>query len=273
MIKSVLMVAGDKQKHLEKLPHLKCDIAIINLEDGVYDKKYARDLVSKILPTIKQTNTKFVVRINDLKECGIDDIKAINQIKPYAIRVPKIKTIDDIKLALELIDNNIDIHLSIETKEAFENLSKFKIDKRVTTVYLGILDLLESLKLPQNLLNLQNPMVDYILSKFLVDSKIANLYPISFVYQDYKNLDEFTQWCNKEKTIGFEAKACISPKQVDIVNNIFKKNHIELEKSKYIIKQFEYHKSKGITGFSDEKYGFIDEPIYKNALLIVGKNS
>jgi len=47
--RSYLMVAGDKEKHLDKLNSLKCDIAIINLEDGVFDKNYARELVFKKL--------------------------------------------------------------------------------------------------------------------------------------------------------------------------------------------------------------------------------
>ena len=32
---------------------------------------------------------------------------------------------------------------------------------------------------------------------------------------------------------------------------------------------FEQNKKNGITGFSDERYGFIDEPIYKNAKQIL----
>ena len=148
MNKSYLIVAGDKKKHLDKLKSLKCDIAIVNLEDGVYDKKYARQLVYENLLNNKIKN-KVVVRVNSLDTCAKEDIKIINKIKPYAIRVPKINTIEDVKKCLELIDENIEVHLSIETAQALQNLSLFKLNKRVTTVYLGILDMLESLKLPE----------------------------------------------------------------------------------------------------------------------------
>ena len=267
MIKTALMVAGNKEKHLLKIPELKCDIAIVNLEDGVFDKKMARDLVCDILPKLQNSKAKIVVRINSLETCGKEDILAINKIKPYAIRVPKVKTLNDIELACNLIDSSIEIHLSIETKEAFNNLSTLKVSRRVTTAYLGILDLLESLELPQSLVALNNPTIDYILSKFLIDSKIAGLTPVSFVYQDYKNIEEFTSWCKKEKEIGLNAKGCISPKQVEIANKIFSINDKEIQKAKYIKKAFELQKEKGCTGFSDDKYGFIDEPIYKDALL------
>jgi citrate lyase subunit beta/citryl-CoA lyase len=262
------MVAGDKEKHLDKLDSLKTDFATVNLEDAVYDKDFARDLVIKKLSN--RDNKKIIVRVNSLNSCGKKDIKAINKIKPFAIRIPKVKSHNDIKEVLNLIDDDIELHLTIETKEAFNLLSTFKIDKKITTVFLGILDLLESMELPQSLLKLDNPTIDYILSKFLIDSKIAGLNPVSFIYQEYKDLETFEKWCIKEKKMGFMAKGCTSPSQVDIVNKIFITDKNEIEKAKYIKKMFEQHQKNGATSFVDIKYGFIDEPIYKDAILVLG---
>jgi citrate lyase subunit beta/citryl-CoA lyase len=269
--KSYLMVAGDKEKHLSKIDALSCDVAMINLEDGVGNKQEALTLLEKTfcLGGMRTTNKFIVVRINPLDESGIEEIKVLNELKPHAIRIPKIRTSDDVKKALELIDEDIEIHLSIETKEAFDNLAKLKLDKRVTTVYLGILDLLESLQLPQSLLKVENPMIDYILSRFLVESKMAGFKPVFLTYQDYKNTDKFTSWLEKAKLMGYTATSCISPTQVDIANKIFVNDENEIEKSKYIVKIFEENQANGITGFSDERCGFIDEPIYKNAKQIL----
>ncbi len=41
------------------------------------------------------------------------------------------------------------------------------------------------------------------------------------MYQDYNNIDEFIKWCKREKNMGFQTKACMGPKQVEIVNKIF----------------------------------------------------
>jgi citrate lyase subunit beta/citryl-CoA lyase len=270
-LKSYLMVAGDKEKHLSKINELSCDVAMINLEDGVFDKVGALELLSNkfSLNGFRATNKYIVVRINPLDETGYDEIMELNKLKPHAIRVPKIKTIDDVQKAIDLIDEDIEIHLSIETKEAFHNLPKLKLDKRVTTVYLGILDLLESLELPQSLLKLENPMIDYILSRFLVESKIAGLKPVFLTYQDYKNTEEFTLWLQKARLMGYRATSCISPTQVEIANEIFSSDETEIKKAQYIVKIFEENRQNGITGFADETYGFIDEPIYKNAKQIL----
>lgn len=266
MIKSALMVPADSEKLLLKIPSLECDVVMINLEDGVYDKIKARELLQRILISI-QTNKKIVVRVNALDECGADDIKALKDIQQIsAFRIPKIKNSSDVQTALSLCDK--EIHLSIETKEAFSNIASLKVSDKVTTVYLGILDLLNSLGLSHSIISPNNSTIDYILSKFLIDSLSVGFYPVSFIYQDYENLEEFEKWCKKEKFMGFSAKGCISPKQVQVANQIFGFDG-EIKKALEIKSLFEAKQLEGISGFTHEKYGFIDEPIYKNAMNLI----
>ncbi len=273
-IKSALMVSAHQVKHMNKLDELNADVAVINLEDGVSKelKPIALKMAALFLSNIKKSNSQLVVRVNSLDESGAEEIEYLNRFKPDAIRVPKIRKKEDIKKALKLIDENIDVHLSIETKEAFLNLKDLRIDKRIKVYYLGILDLLSDLGIYQDVLKISNPTIDYILSKYLVISNANGVCPVSFVYQDYKNLEEFEEWCIYEKSMGFSAKGCISPAQVDIANRIFTPSIGIIEKAKYIKNIFEKMRETGITGFSDEKYGFIDEPIYKDALNILKNN-
>lgn len=103
MKRSYLMVAGDKEKHLDKIEILSCDVAMINLEDGVFDKVNALKLLSHkfSLNGFRATNKYIVVRINPLDETGCDEIVELNKLKPHAIRIPKIKTIDDVQKAID----------------------------------------------------------------------------------------------------------------------------------------------------------------------------
>jgi citrate lyase subunit beta/citryl-CoA lyase len=266
---SFLMVPANKAKFLNKIDELDVDCLIINLEDGVA-KEYKK--VALYAAMVFITNVKnsplIVVRVNPIDSGGLYEIEMLNQINVDGIRVAKIKDKEDVIRVKEILNPNIDLHISVETKEAFNMLYTFK-DLDIKACYLGILDLLNDLDIPQSILQLSNPTIEYILSKFLIDSSSIKALPISFVYQDYKNLEEFERWCRLEKSMGFRAKVAISPKQAEIVNKIFKIDEEEVKRAIYIKKQFEKNLKKGISGFSDELYGFIDEPIYKDALNIL----
>jgi len=82
----------------------------------------------------------------------------------------------------------------------------------------------------------------------------------------------FEKWISLEKAIGYDAKGCISPTQVKLVNEKFADETREIERAKNIIKLFELNKELGITGFEDEEFGFIDEPVYKGALVLLERN-
>ncbi len=258
-------------KHLNSIDKSKSDMITLNLEDAIAPsrKKEALHNIALFLSHLEDSNAFIIVRTNPLNEGGSDEISFLNNFSFDAIRVAKVKNKEEIRQALNLLSSDKELHISLETKEAFENLSTLGIDDRFTTANLGILDLLTSLGLPQSIVKLENPTIDYILSKFLIDAKIAGIHPISFMFQEYEDTDTFELWCKREKMMGFESKACMGPKQVNIANRIFNMDKYELKRAMHIKKIFEEQSEKGINGFMDDKYGFIDEPIYRDALLIL----
>ncbi len=271
---SVLMLSCNNIKHLSKIDSLSADCIMLNLEDGVSreDKPFALVLSAIFLSKIKKSDKKLVVRVNALDEGGYEEIAYLNQFMPDAIRVPKIREEREVRSILALLKDEIELHLSIETAEAWHNLSTLGVNRRVTTFYLGVLDLFADMKLSQNLINIENPTMKYMLSHFLITSKSMGVKPVSFVFQEFKNLDKFSRWIELEKSMGYDSKGCISPKQVELVNEMFVDEEEQIKKAEVIIKLFEMHREEGITGFVDDEYGFIDEPIYKGALALLRKN-
>ena len=104
---------------------------------------------------------------------------------------------------------------------------------------------------------------------FLITSKAVGVKPVSFVYQNHKNEDGLRDWLELEKALGYTSKGCISPNQVTLIHSVFAHNRDEIERAHEIIKLFEEAQARGITGFVHERYGFIDEPIYKGALSVL----
>ena len=255
--KSVLMLSCNNIKHLSKIESLESECIMLNLEDGVSqeDKPFALVLAAIFISKIQKSDKKLVVRVNALNEGGYEEITYLNQFMPDAIRVPKIKDAKEVKNVLVLLNDDIDLHLSIETASAWHQLSTLALNKRVTTFYLGILDLFADMKLPQSLINIDNPTMLYILSHFLITSKSMNVKAVSFVFQEFKDVETFSKWIELEKSMGYDAKGCISPSQVKLVNAMFVDKEEEIKRAQVIVKLFEMHRDEGVTGFVDKDYG------------------
>lgn len=269
--RSNMMLNPLNLKHLNHIDENDADMITLNLEDAIAPsrKKEALHNIALFLSHMKDAKSFIIVRTNPLNEGGAEEITFLNEFDFDAVRVAKIKDQTEIAQALTLLSADKELHISLETKEAFENLSTLRIDKRLTTANLGILDLLTTLGLPQSIVTVKNPTIDYILSKFLVDAKTAGIHPISFMFQEYNDTETFRAWCEHEKMMGFESKACMGPKQVQIANEIFGINKYEIDRALYIKAIFEANADRGITGFMDDRYGFIDEPIYRDSLLLL----
>jgi len=273
--RSNMMLNPLNLKHLNRMDESEADMITLNLEDAIAPsrKKEALHNIAFFLSHMKHANSFIIVRVNPLDVGGAEEIAFLNDFSFDAVRVAKIKTQVEVAQALTLLSNDKELHISLETKEAFKSLSTLRIDERFTTANLGILDLLTSLGLPQSIVTEGNPTIDYILSKFLVDSKIAGIHPIGFMFQEYNDTRTFRQWCEREKMMGFASKACMGPKQVAIANEVFGLDAEALERAQHIKKRFEEESAKNNHGFMDEKYGFIDEPIYRDALLVLSKKN
>lgn len=271
--RSALMLSCNKIKHLMKIESLEADCIMLNLEDGVSkeEKPFALVLCAIFLARHQKSDKKLVVRVNALDEGGYDEIAYLNQFMPDAIRVPKIKNVHQVQTVLALLHEKVELHLSIETASAWHNLSSLRVSNRVNVFYLGILDLFADMKFSQSLIQRDNPTMQYMLSHFLVTVKSMGVKPVSFVYQDFQNLEEFGKWIELEKSMGYDSKGCISPKQVTMANEMFVDEQAQIERAKIIVKLFEMHQKEGVTGFVDAEYGFIDEPIYKGALALLNK--
>ncbi len=273
--RSAMMLNPLKLHHLNRIDDLDADIVVINLEDGVAPamKRRALLLAALFLSHLRESRSRIIVRVNPIEEGGAEEIRLLNRVSPDSIRVAKIRTPDDVAHALKLLDPEIMLHLSIETKEALEHLPRLNVDGRVECASLGVMDMLHSLGLPHTLLIPDNPTLRYLLSRFLVDCRIAGMYPIGFTYQEYRDTDTFRRWCLLEREMGYTAKSCLGPAQVAIANEIFAPDAEAKARAEYIKARFEAMRAENVTGFMDERYGFIDEPIYKDALLTLEKFS
>ena len=269
--RSNMMLNPLRLDHLNRLDTLDADVITLNLEDAIAPSRKHEALVNiaLFLSHLNETNSRIVVRTNPIDRGGAEEIRTLLPLRPDAFRIPKVRTPQEIESALKLLNYETELHISLETKESFRDLEHWGgIDSRLRVANLGILDLLADLGLPQHLVTRGpgNPTAEAILSRFLLSARTAGLLPVSFMYQEYRNLEGFRRWCLREREMGFEAKACMGPTQVKIANELFGPDEEAIDRARTIVERFEAASENGVHGFLDEEYGFIDEPIYRDAL-------
>ena len=266
-----MMLSTHNVKHLTKIPTLAAECLMLNLEDGVSpeQKPYALALCGIALASNPHSDKKLIVRVNPLDDGGVEEILYLNPFAPDGIRIPKVRTPEDVRRALTLVAEGVEVHLSIETKEAWLHLKDLALDPRVKAYYLGVLDLFADLGLSQSLLTPDNPTAHYLLSHFMITARACGVKPVSFVYQDYRNNEGLRNWLDLEKEMGFDAKGCIAPAQAELIHEVFGHSAAEIERCREIVRLFEEHASRGVSGFTDDRFGFVDEPIYKGALAVL----
>ena len=271
IFRSNMMLNPLRLKHLNRIDNLPADMITLNLEDAIAPSKKKEALynIALFLSHLKESKSFIIIRTNPLDEGGREEIDFLNRFSFDAVRIAKVKSFEEIEEVDRLLSPNKEIHISMETKEAFNSLATWNTIPRFTTANIGILDLLTSLGLPQSLVEPTNPTIHYILSKFLIDARTASLNPISFMFQEYNNTETFKQWCQIERKMGFTTKACMGPIQVEIANSVFTIGNEAIIRAKHIKTVFEKSAKKSENGFMDERYGFIDEPIYRDALLVL----
>ncbi|MBD3840149.1 MAG: CoA ester lyase, partial [Epsilonproteobacteria bacterium] len=160
-VRSNMMLNPLNLKHLNRLDELQADMVTLNLEDAIAPsrKKEALYNIALFLSHLKASKTFIIIRTNPIDEGGYEEIEFLNEFKFDAVRISKVKTAHEVEVALKILESSKELHLSLETKEAFSSIKELKIDPRVTTLNLGILDLLHSLNLPQSLLDINNPSI------------------------------------------------------------------------------------------------------------------
>lgn len=117
--RSILYIPGANLKALNKIPKLKTDGVILDMEDAVgpLHKDESRNNIFNLLKNNKYDNKEIIIRANGLNtKWGENDVKMISQTNCNGIAIPK-------------IENKENIY------ELEEMLNKYKAPKSIVSFY------------------------------------------------------------------------------------------------------------------------------------------
>jgi citrate lyase subunit beta/citryl-CoA lyase len=104
----------------------------------------------------------------------------------------------------------------------------------------------------------------YARSMVVNAARAAGIQPIDTVYSDISNMEGLRESVIEAKSLGFEGKGCIHPRQVKVVHDAFAPSSEETEKAKNIVLAFEEAEVKGL-GVVSIGSKMIDPPVVKRA--------
>lgn len=274
--RSRLYLPGNEPKFFVNAGLHSLDGIILDLEDSVApsEKDAAQLLVRNSLRSVDFYGAERMVRINQLPK-GLDDLKFIVPNNVNVILIPKCESAEQIH----------------QLEKEVERLKKqYKVENPIYFMpiiesALGVIKAYEIASASQNNCALAIGLEDYTADigtqrtnegresifarQMLVNAaKAAGIQAIDTVFSDVADMEALRQSVIEAKSLGFEGKGCIHPRQIKVVHEAFAPTTDEIEKAKKIVQAFEEAEKKGL-GVVSLGSKMIDPPVVKRAISTI----
>ncbi len=278
MRRSLLFIPSNNPGMLESSNLFGSDSVIFDLEDSVNvsEKDNSRNLLNSFLKTKDKLNLEVIVRINASDTPFYnDDLAVVVSDKIDTIMLPKASTITLSKLDEDLskiekekkLTKKFNVLPIIELASSLIEVNEIAKLPRVNGLLLGGEDLssdLEVVRTPEGL------EILYARMMVVTAAKANKIDAIDTPFTDVLNNEKLKEECKLVKGIGMNAKACIHPNQVEIVNEVFSPTLKEINWAKKVLIAKEEAEKKNLGVFSlDGK--MVDKPIILRAEKILAK--
>ncbi len=246
------------------------DSIMLDLEDSVsmMEKDTARLLVYNALKTIDYGDTEMVVRINPLNTpYGKKDIEAVVKAGVHVVRMPKIETADEVReveAEIEKVEREIGaegrtrIMAAIESALGVVNAYDIAISSpRMMGIALGAEDYCANLKTQRSK---EGDELRLARETIVVAARAAGIDALDTVFSNLNDMETFRREVEYIKTLGFDGKSIINPRQIEVVNEVFTPTEKDIEKAKAIVAAIKEAEKKG-SGVIALNGKMIDRPV------------
>ena len=274
--RSRLYLPGNEPKFFVNAGLHAPDGIILDLEDSVApsEKDSAQLIVRNALRSVDFYGAERMVRINQLPK-GLDDLKYIVPHNVHVILIPKCESAEQVKSAaqeIKLLKSEYSITETIYLMPIIESalgvIKAYEIataSEKICALAIGLEDYTADLGTQRT-----NEGRESIFARqMLVNAaKAAGVQPIDTVFSDVADMEALRQSVIEAKSLGFEGKGCIHPRQIKVVHEAFAPTIAEIEKAKKIVTAFEEAEKKGL-GVVSLGSKMIDPPVVKRAIRTI----
>ena len=240
MRRSMLFLPGNTPNMLINGNSLGSDAIIFDLEDAVSpaEKDAARILVRNTIRYMDFHGCELIVRINSVDTAyWRADLDEILPYKPQLILLPKTSSVSDVLAAdaymseiedkLGLPRNTVGLMPLIETAMGVENAFAIaSATKRVKALFLGAEDLTADLQCKRTK---EGREIEYARTRLVVAARAAGVDVYDTPFTDVNDDEGIWTDAQLAKNLGFTGKASISPRHVEIINQVFSPTQKEID--------------------------------------------
>ncbi|HUX93186.1 MAG TPA: aldolase/citrate lyase family protein [Ignavibacteriaceae bacterium] len=274
--RSRLYLPGNEPKFFLNAGLHQPDGIILDLEDSVAhsEKDAAQLLVRNALRKVDFYSSERMVRINQLP-LGLEDLKFIVPHNVHVILIPKCESRDQV----------IEVEAEIKKIKKECNISREIFLMPIIESALGIIRAYEIATASKNICALTIGLEDYTAdigtqrtlegkesffarSMIVNAAKAAGVQAIDTVFSDVGDMEGLRNSVLEARSLGFEGKGCIHPRQIPIVHEGFAPTIDEVDKAKKIVDAFKEAEAKGL-GVVSIGSKMVDAPVVKRAIRIL----
>lgn len=257
------------------------DCLVYDLEDSVpaAEKDAARHLVYNLIKYQRPTGKYVIIRVNGIYSDYIDeDLEAAVRACPDAIRIPKCETAKEVKRIAERIteierkaglpEKGIELWCNIESYTGVLNAYEIaSADERVVALALGAEDLTASLKATRTK---GGQEIFYARNAVLMACRQAGVEAVDAVFSDINDIEGLKDDVALSKTLGFDGKTVVHPRQIDVVNAAFTPSAKQIRYAVRVLNAVEEGKKehKGAVTLDGD---MIDKPMELRALTTIAQ--
>ena len=274
--RSRLYLPGNEPKFFINAGLHRPDAIILDLEDSVApsEKNAAQLLVRNALRSVDFYGAERMVRINQLPR-GLADLNYIVPHNVHVILIPKCESsrqIIEVEEEINKLKNkhNIknEIYLMPIIESALGVIKAFEIvsaSKNICALAIGLEDYTADIGTQRTIEGRES---FFARSAMINAAKAAGVQAIDTVFSDVSDMEGLRQSVYEAKSLGFEGKGCIHPRQIKIIHEAFAPTKEEIEKAQKIIEAFKEAEKKGL-GVVSLGTKMIDPPVVKKAQKII----
>lgn len=284
-LRSFLFVPADSEKKLAKGEASAADALILDLEDSVAParKPLAREMVGAFLDArAGPRRNELWVRMNPIREGGLDDLVAVVRSRPDGIVVPKVSHPRELVLlstfidALERRDGVPDplrlLCVATETAAAPLNLAAYPETPlpRLFGLTWGAEDLSSAIGASTNRDASGAWAFTYRMarSQCLLAAKASNVAAIETLYADFRDDAGLRKDCAEASREGFTGRIAIHPDQVAAINEAFTPTEAEIAHARRVVAAFAAAPGTGVVGLDGK---MLDMPHLKQAEQVLAR--